>query len=110
MINDFYRATTVIIDIQILYNGSAPNITNDEVRMMVKSKKSDPDEDALINETFDVSEGATGSASLELTPTDTDIEPGVYFYEIFWLLSGGREYVLESGEFKIKTRVKEITD
>ena len=111
MIDDFYRQTAVYIDVEITLNGSAPDITGDTVTFLLKEKKSDADADAKINKSFDVAgEGASGKASVELTPTETkDIAAGIYFYEIYWTLSGGDVYVLESGTVKVLERVKEIS-
>ena len=111
MIDDFHRQTAVYIDVEITLNGSAPDITGDTVTIMIKEKKSDTDSAALINKDFDVSaEGASGKASVELTPDETKAIPaGVYFYEIYWTLSGGDIYVLEAGTVKALERVKEIT-
>lgn len=50
--------------------------------------------------------GADGTCTVTLTETETDIEPKLYYYEIYVIYSGGEEYVAEIGIFQIKKRAE----
>lgn len=105
---DFYINSTKKFSVQILYNGSAPNITTHTVTLILKSAMSDPDSAAVVNKNADVlTYGAIGKAIFTLNPADLDIIPKRYHYEIFWTISDTEIYPLEIGQVTVKDRVKD---
>ena len=57
-----------------------------------------------IEKEADVSLG-DGQYEVILTKTDTNVTPGNYDYEIWWVLSSGEQYVLEKDRVKIKDSI-----
>lgn len=115
MLNNFYQGDAWGFTGEILLDGVAPNITTDRVSFMIKSKKSDLDDNALIDIDADVTaEGATGiymflGASLITTDLTKIIAPGTYYYEVNWHWPiGGNKVVLESGTVKVLERVADV--
>jgi len=106
-LQNFYEKNTKSFSVTITYNGSNPNIVNDTVSFMLKVNKSDTDANAKITKNADVTTyGASGKAVFELTPANTDIDPGYYYYEIKWVVAAtGQEYTLEVAPIEILERV-----
>ena len=103
MLTDFYEKTTKKFDVTINYNGTAPNITQDTVTLVLKATK---DGQAVLTKQADVSTaGQSGIAKFNVSKTDTAIPYGKYYYEIYWTLSNGEEYVLAVGQVNILNRV-----
>lgn len=103
MLKDFYQKTTKKFDVNINYNGTEPNITLDTLTFLLKTKK---DGETILTKVADVAtSGATGIAKFNLSKLDTDIAHGRYYYEIYWSLSTGEEYVLDSGELNVLNRI-----
>ena len=102
-LNDFYRGTTKKFDVNITFNGTAPDITSDTVSVIFKTKKGD---ETLIEKDADVTtSGATGTAEFHLLPTETDVGHGKYYYQIDWILNTGEEYVIDGGSIEILKRI-----
>ncbi|APF20317.1 hypothetical protein Calab_1531 [Caldithrix abyssi DSM 13497] len=109
MLTQFYEGETKKFQVNITYNGQAPDITNDTVRLLIKEKKEDTDANAKINKTADVAtNGVNGQALFTLTDEETKLTPGIYFYEITWALASGEFYVLESGNVRILDRITDV--
>lgn len=108
-LTDFYPGTTKTFSVAITHNGAAPDITGDTVTLRIKKRASDSDEAAKLEKTADVAtSGADGIALFVIEPADTDnISPGAYVYDIVWVLSGGAEYVLETGRVQLFNRVSD---
>lgn len=103
MLKNFYEKTTHKIEVTINYNGAVPNITQDTVTIVFKTKK---DGEAVLTKNADVStSGATGIAKFNLSKIDTALPPGNYYYEIFWTLSNSEEYVIDAGKVNILNRI-----
>lgn len=103
--NNFYEKTTKIFSLTITVDSTNPNITNDDVLFTLKAYKTDTDEEALLSSSADVlTEGDVGKAIFTLSPSDTDIDPGKYYYEIKWL-TGDNVYILESSTVRVLDRI-----
>lgn len=106
-LSDFHRNTSVPFYGVITQEGANPDITSDTVRLIVKSKKSDTDADAVINVTADVTtNGASGRFDKTLSPTETDIAPGSYHAEFVWT-GTGFEYVMNPHVVTVLERVED---
>lgn len=105
----FYPGTTKQFAIKISRSGSVVDISGDIVIFTLKQRRSDPDSDALIRKHADVAtSGATGLAIFELTPGETDIAPRQYYYDVFWRLPDGSEFVILSGAINVLERVSDV--
>ena len=106
-LNDFYKGTTKDFDVTIYENNVLPDITNDIVK--ISFKESLLDDTVALEVTASVAQsGSVGQAFFTLTPTQTTIDEGTYYYEIAWITSGSiEEYVLEQAQVSILTRVNE---
>lgn len=99
---DFYAQTAVVISRQIVYNNLTPNISADTVTLILQR---DP-ASASIAFTGDViSGGSSGIVVFDLTEADTDLEPGVYQYELVWDSVAYGEKVADSGLATVKPRL-----
>jgi len=73
--NTFERTITVTQD------GAAYNMTGYTLRFVAKEEVTDPDAEAVIDETVAFSAPATGIGTLTLTGDDTNVTPADYIYE-----------------------------
>ena len=107
-ISPIATGTTRKITYTISFEGSAPDITSDTVSLTIKSARSDTDANAKLAKNADVAtSGAIGKAIFNLTPTDTEIDPGKYVYDVIWY-TGTDEYPLEIEDIDILTRVSDV--
>jgi len=64
-------------------DGNAINLTDGTVFFTVKKKPTDTDEEAIIKKDITAFDDPTsGVCLLNLTPEDTNISPGVYWFDI----------------------------
>lgn len=104
-IRDFYEKTTKTFRISLKFNGNVPDISNDIVTIILKENKNLSDSEASLEKQANVSPyGVEGIAEFNLNVEDTNIKPGVYFYEIKWESLFG-VYILESGRVTVLSRV-----
>jgi hypothetical protein len=97
-VSNFYEKETKKFTGTIKVDGTAQDITSDTVTFYLMTK---PNETPTLTKQADVSLGS-GQYEVTLTTTDTAVTPRLYYYEIWWVLSSGEEYVLESGQVNIK--------
>lgn len=101
------RGTTYAINGTYLDDdGAAVDITNSDIFFTVKSSKYDDDADdseATISKDATITDGPSGEYTITLTPTDTYVEPGNYYYSIKIDVDGDDSDVklLASGKVKI---------
>jgi len=108
-ISSFYVGETKAFSYTITLNSSNPNITGDTVSFVLKRNKNDTDANALITKDADVAtNGASGQADFELTPSDTDINPIEGFYEVKWTTAASKVYILDSDKVLVKERVYDV--
>jgi len=108
-LTNFYVGESKDFSVTITYNGATPNITADTIRWIVKENRSDLDTSAVINVTADcVTNGANGVAYVNVTPAETDITPGNYYWELVWNLATGKEFVLEQDKIVLYERVEDV--
>jgi hypothetical protein len=78
------RKNTQTYNLKITENSVAKNIDGYTVKFTVKKNTNDLDNDdigAIISKTVEAT-SEVGIATVTLTSTDTDINPGTYFYDI----------------------------
>lgn len=101
--NDFYYGTSKAFDVTVTVNGVAQDISGDVLTLIFKKKKTDTDAEAvLVKESFENT--TDGVAKFKLTPIDTVLPIGAYYYEIKWVNSTN-VYIKESSTVKVLERV-----
>lgn len=86
--------------------GTAIDITGYTVWFIVKKKREDTDDEALINKTqTSHSDPTNGITTIDLTNSDTDIDAENLFYGIKWLDTSGDVLTIDDGDFKVKQGV-----
>lgn len=80
---EIYRGDDVELNITITDDdGNVVDLTDSTLYFTVKSKKTDTDSDAVIQKTVtSFSSPLTGTATINLISSDTDVEVGLYFYD-----------------------------
>lgn len=64
-------------------DGNAVNLTGGVVYLTVKSRKTDTDANAVISkEKNSFSAPVTGVMTFDLTDAETDIDPGLYYFDV----------------------------
>ncbi len=103
MLTSFRTASTKKFTVKITYNGETPDITNDSV--IINFKKT-PDVSAPVELTASAdtaTEGANGIAHFHIKANENTLEPGVYYYEIWWILANGEDkYPLTQQNSKVR--------
>ena len=90
------------------YLGSKKDLTGYNAYFMAKASKADADGSAVVTKTGTISTPTAGYATFELTPADTDIALGDYYYDI--QLSDGSECaVLIDGILTVEDPVRDAT-
>jgi hypothetical protein len=103
-LQNFKIKTTVEWDIEITVGGVAPTLTVlDVITIVLKNHIDDTDEEAVITQ-VGTNTAVDGTVHFEFTPTDTDIEARVYYYEYKWE-SNGKVTIPESGFVTVGKRV-----
>jgi len=108
-LSDFYVGETKAFYGTITFNGTSPDISSDNVKLILKASKSDTDANAVID--VDSSMTASGSVGIyyfDIAPAVTDITPSSYYYELVWTTVAGNEYVLEQSQINAKSRVEDV--
>jgi hypothetical protein len=78
-----YQKTSKSILLRIKKNNTIQDLTGWIIYFTVKSKLSDPDTSAIITKDItDHIDAPNGKTLIELTPEDTDIDAGSYYYDI----------------------------
>ena len=89
--------------------GDIVDITNYTVMFTLKSDSADDDDDALISKTMTVESGESGEATLTLSPSDTDIDGGIYVYDIQLVTASGSVHTPVTGTVTIQDDVTKRT-
>lgn len=78
------RGDDVNLDLEFTdEEGTAIDITDIEVFFTVKARKSDTDDNAVISkEVTSHTDAVNGLSTVSLSKTETDIEPGMYHFDI----------------------------
>ena len=80
---ELIKGTTKNYEIKFTKNGTAQDITGWTVFFTLKESMKDPDSSAIIRKDITIHEDASSGISvIELTSTDTDIDPGTYYFDI----------------------------
>lgn len=98
---EFHARTAVLISRQIYYNNVTPDISADTVTLILQR-----DPATAVSFAGDVlTSGASGIVVFELTEVDTDLEPGIYQYELVWDSIAYGERVAEVGRTLVLARL-----
>lgn len=108
MLSNFYPGTTKVFSLMIALNGQTPDITADVVTLRLKKTPELSDSAAALTAVADVTtSGVNGVALFSLSPAETKIEVGAYYYDIVWERQGGDEYVVLNSRIEV---IKRISD
>ena len=104
-LNNLYRGDTEPIILTFRdENSNLIDLTGDRVRITMKVNESDINTVLQVDAVISDQTTNKGEAVLTLTPTDTEIEPKRYYYDIEWKTSAGNITTL------IKSTVEVLTD
>lgn len=99
------RGTTIYFDVNYAKNGEASTLVGATLYMTVKDKEFDKDQSdttSLIKKTVSShTDAANGKSVIKLSPQDTWIKPGNYYYDIQVKESNGDVYELSQGRFTV---------
>lgn len=101
-LTDFYIKTTVAFDVYVYKDMSVQDLEG-TVSIIFKTNKEDSDADAIISK--EAINYGDDYARIVLSPTDTDVTDGTYYYEIKWTNADDDVYILQSDTVNIKKRV-----
>ena len=92
-------------------DGEIIDLTDGVVFFTVKKNVTDADDDAILQKEIDYFEHpATGVCTFSLTPTDTDILPGDYYFDIQLKNKSNRISSSAVGKFIVKQDITVRTD
>ena len=89
--------------------GDVVDITNYKVMFTLKADSGDTDANAKISKTMTVTSGASGEATLTLTSSDTNIDAGIYVYDIQLVTASGSVHTPVTGTVTIQDDVTKRT-
>ena len=105
-LNDFFRGDTVPLHFTFRQeNGTLINLTGARIRMTLKA---DPlaSEFALQKDAVISNQSTnTGEALLTLTPTNTEITPGRYYYDVEYKTAAGNITTIIKSIITVKTDI-----
>lgn len=97
-----YRKTSVVLSLEISYNGTTPDIRNDTVTFYLFDKET---KQQVLSKAADVTTyGQQGIALLTLTPTDTAITAQTYIAELVWQRQNGEIHLPVQETVQVKER------
>ncbi len=87
-----------LMRIHDLFTGERLDLNDLTVYFTIKKKLSDGDEEILVEHNSDeagitITNAFKGEAILQVTPTDTDLHPGDYYFDIRCVNAGGTEVI-----------------
>ena len=103
-LDDIYRGSTKYYTYQHMKDGEPEPLVNTKLFFTVKTEQYDQvdeDDSAVIQVTKNNIESPDGVVEFKLTPDDTTVEPGTYFYDIRIKEPDTDVYVTEFGKVKI---------
>lgn len=110
-LNDIFRGDTWERVLTLTRNSVAIDLTGATIHFTAKEDITDEDTDAAISKAVTSHTNPTGGiTSIKLEPEDTNVEPGMYSYDIQLQDASGNISTIAFGKFKILSRVnKDIT-
>jgi len=106
------QGTTRVIHFTLTLEDDTPiDISGDVMTMTVKAHKDD-DDPGVAQETADVAtDGANGVAIFTLSPDETDIDIGQYYFDVVWKPATGGIFVLDVDQetIRIIERVSDVS-
>ncbi len=98
-LNNFYRGDTVPLSLRIKQNGQFVDITGSTIILSLKLNTDDIG--YALQKTAVLDEPLIGRASIILSPSDTNILPSEYYYDIEWTSSAGSVKTLLAGTLEV---------
>jgi len=109
IIKDIFQGTSRYIRVNIQLDSVVANITGSTINFLVKENKTDDNTDAVIDTDADcLTSGSVGTAIIYLSPAETNVDTGNYFYELLWTKDTGEKYMLIESNINITDRVRII--
>lgn len=108
MLQAIPRGTTRVFTATVTLDGEAVDVSGDTSTLFVKENIDDTDAEALMTVAGDMSAGATGVITVTITPSDSDIEPGIYIGELRLDRVDSSVYVLKMDDVQIVERVSDV--
>ena len=109
-LDQFARGDTVILPRTMVDEFNVPvDITASEITFTMKVNTFDPDQDAVIQKFGVIIDPLLGTYQIRLSPGDTDVEPGVYYYDIQWEDSLGNVVTVELGRVTVRADITRNT-
>lgn len=95
-----YRGDSLELSVPVTYqsDGTAFDLTGYTAKFTAKSVPSKADSTAAISVDGTISSPSTGIITFSIAPDDTDINPGVYWYDV---------QIVDTGNSKVFTVVKD---
>lgn len=104
-LNNFYEETSVNFQYVITFVSSSSELSGSTVLFTMKENKND-DEIIFSQSCTDITASSdTVIANFHLTPTDTDIDPGNYVYELIINYDTDDVKVVDTGAIKVIDRI-----
>jgi hypothetical protein len=85
-------------------DGVAIDITGASILMTAKLQRKDASTDATFSKAGSITSATAGTFTVALTPTETNQNPGVYFYDVVVTISSDR-YTASSGRLTIEPNI-----
>lgn len=104
-----YQGDTRIYEMSFVEDSAPMDITGWYVYMNIKANKN-PDAVPLVTKTvtshYDPEGGLT---KIELTPPNTDLTPGLYFYDVRYKDADGKVVTILNGRFTVLPYIGEVS-
>lgn len=108
---EIYIKTTKVYELKFTSDGIAEPIDGWTVYYTVKEKKGDSDANAKINKKITShSDPTNGETLIELSASDTDLDPKAYYYSIDYKTSDNEIGILFEGKVTFKKPVRTTKD
>lgn len=105
-----YRGDTVSLTLTFTASGVVQNIAGWTIWLTLKSSANDPDSAAALQKTATISgDGSTGIATIELSPAETALLLGTYYYDIQYKTGAGAIKTILDGKFTFKKDITRAT-
>lgn len=105
---EIYIKTTKVYELSFTKNGVVEPITGWTIYYTVKEKKEDTDANAKIKKDItEHSDAAGGKTLIELSTSDTDLDPKSYWYSMDYKSSDGKVGILFEGKVTFKKAVRD---
>lgn len=96
------RGDTLLLSVEATDDDEPIDLTGNTFFFTIKRRLTDDDDDAILAKDWDEhTDPEEGLTELELSPEDTDITPGTYYYDIQLLTSANEVISTEHGMLEV---------